>query len=168
MEKIRWANIRDLPLGEVGGKVDILVGSDYLHRLITQETRMGKEYEPIATRTRLGWIVRGVSNKKSAISAIRSFTISGRTLLDYLAAEMRNFCDTEDFRTELTKGCISHENQRVMVMVKKTRKLAVGYEVPFIWREGKPNISAPARAEMRLRSCHAENFGLELCLSSGG
>jgi hypothetical protein len=54
---------------------------------------------------------------------------------------MRRFCETEAFGTEYKKGCLSPDNQRAMALVKeKTRRLAVGYEVPIIWREGEPDL----------------------------
>lgn len=140
-QKLQWPHLRDLPVGEVGGKVDILIGTDYLHLLAAQETREGTECEPIASKTRLGWIVRGVTNKSQHVTAIRSFTISGHTPLDNLSAEIRWFCDTEDFGTEYSKGCISSDDQRALTITKeKTRRLAVGYEVPIIWREGDPDL----------------------------
>jgi hypothetical protein len=54
---------------------------------------------------------------------------------------MRRFCDTETFGTEFQQGCLSPDNQRAITMAKeKTRRLAVGYEVPIIWREGEPDL----------------------------
>ncbi|XP_057366955.1 uncharacterized protein LOC130687814 [Daphnia carinata] len=72
---------------------------------------------------------------------MRSLIIAGRTQLDRLISEMRRFCDTEAFGTEFKQDCLSPDNQRAMALVKgKTRKLAVGYEVPIIWREGEPGL----------------------------
>jgi hypothetical protein len=56
-KKQNWPHLRDLPVGVVGGKVDLLVGIDYLHLLLPRETREGHDYEPIACKTRLGWIL---------------------------------------------------------------------------------------------------------------
>ncbi|KZS01904.1 Uncharacterized protein APZ42_001286, partial [Daphnia magna] len=40
-----------------------------------------------------------------------------------------------------SKGCISSDDQRALTIAKeKTRRLAVGYEVPIIWREGEPDL----------------------------
>jgi hypothetical protein len=89
-------------------------------------------------RTRLGWIIRGVTNRDAHALAVRSFIISGWTQLDQLTSEMRRFCDTEAFRTEYKQGCLSPDNQRAMALVKeKTRKLAVRYEVPIGRKEGR-------------------------------
>ncbi|KZS18189.1 Uncharacterized protein APZ42_015704 [Daphnia magna] len=109
-EKMRWPHLRDLPVGEVGGKVDILIGTDHLHLLAARESREGDDYEPIASRTRLGWIIRGVTNRETHALAVRSFIISGRTQLDQLTSEMRRFCDTEAFGTEFKQGCRQSES----------------------------------------------------------
>ena len=53
-EKSRWSHLRDLPVGEVGERVDILIGTDHFHLLNSRESREGEDYEPIASRTRLG------------------------------------------------------------------------------------------------------------------
>ncbi len=139
-EKMRWPHLRYLPVGEVGGKVDVLIGTDHLHLLAARESREGEDYEPIASRTRFGWIIRGVTNRDAHALAVRSFIISGRTQLDQLTSEMRRFCDKAS-GTEYKQGCLSPDNQRVMALVKEmTRKLAVGYEVPIIWRKGEPDL----------------------------
>ncbi len=44
-----------MPVGVVGVKVDLLVGSDHYNLLVSHETREGGDYEPVACRTRLGW-----------------------------------------------------------------------------------------------------------------
>ncbi|KAK4037458.1 hypothetical protein OUZ56_029491 [Daphnia magna] len=47
-----WTHLKDLPTGEVGGRVDLLIGRDHIHLLGVRENREGKDYEPIASRTK--------------------------------------------------------------------------------------------------------------------
>jgi hypothetical protein len=117
-EKMRWPHLLDLPVGEVGGEVDVLIGTDHLHLLAARESREGEDYEPIASRTRLGWIIQGVTDRDARALAVRSFIISGRTQLDLLTSEMRRFCDNA-FGTEYKQGCLSPDNQRAMAFVKE-------------------------------------------------
>lgn len=56
-KKLRWPHLADLPVHEEGGEIDLLIGMDYAHLLVVQESRGGKAGEPIASRTQLGWIV---------------------------------------------------------------------------------------------------------------
>ncbi|XP_045032663.1 uncharacterized protein LOC123474519 [Daphnia magna] len=152
--KKEWAHLRDLPTGEVGGRVDLLIGIDHIHLLGVKETREGKDYEPIASRTRLGWIIRGVTNKHTTVTAVRACTISGRISLEDVAVEMRRFCDSENFGTESQARCLSPDDNRALSIVKeRIRKLDTGYEVPIIWREGEPNLhNNRLLAENRLKS----------------
>lgn len=88
-EKQNWPQLRGLPVGVVGGKVDLLVGTDYLHLLVAVETRGGQDYEPIACKTRLGWIVREVIFGGHPVSSIHSCTIAGQIPLDNFTVEVR-------------------------------------------------------------------------------
>jgi hypothetical protein len=140
-EKRNWPHLHDLPVGVVGGKVDLLVGSDHYNLLVSHETREGRDDEPIACRTRLGWIVRGVIERGQQTLSIRACTVLGQIALDNLTAEVRRFCDTEAFGTEFTAGCVSINDRKALSMAKeKTRRLPVGYEVPIIWKEGEPDL----------------------------
>lgn len=69
--KIKWSHVRDLPLRSEGGRVDILIGLDYAHLLALIECRGGKDFEPVAPRNRLSWLVRGVIGKDKKISSAR-------------------------------------------------------------------------------------------------
>jgi hypothetical protein len=133
-EKSHWSHLKNLPLGETGGKVDVFIGLDYAQLLAARDSRVGEEKEPIASKTAFGWVVRGVVNGRVNSASARSCKISGFTSLANLATEMRRFCDTEDYGTEHQVGCLSPENKRALAIVQeKTRRLEVGYEVPIIW-----------------------------------
>lgn len=55
----RWRHLKDLPLQSSVGRIDILLGLDYAHLSAALE-RLGGEFEPVASRSRLGLMVRGV------------------------------------------------------------------------------------------------------------
>ena len=114
---------------------------DHAHLLAPLESRVGRRGEPIASRPRLGWIIRGVINGCIAVTAD-------------LVKEIRRFCDTEDFGTEFQSGCLSADNQRAMRIVQeKTQRLVTSYELPIIWREGEPDlVNNRQMAENRFRS----------------
>jgi hypothetical protein len=58
--KSRFPYLRDLPLASSGRRPDILLGLDHAHLLLGTEFRGGLEGQPIASKTKVGWIVRGV------------------------------------------------------------------------------------------------------------
>lgn len=39
--KLNWKHLVDLPVGEVGGTIDLLIGMDFAHLLMVQESRQG-------------------------------------------------------------------------------------------------------------------------------
>ncbi|XP_057378039.1 uncharacterized protein LOC130700052 [Daphnia carinata] len=141
--KLEWPHLSDLPIGISGGRIDILLGMDYGHLVATLESRVGREDEPVASRTRLGWIVRGVIGAESSVYTIRLHHVSSSTSLTEIANELRRFCDTENFGTEYQTAALSIDDQRaVKILEDETRKLETGYEVPITWRVGEPNFES--------------------------
>ena len=157
----RWSHLADLPLQPSGGKVDVLLGLDYAYLMAVLESRVGSAGEPIASRTRLGWIVRGVIGidtrpSAAAIHCAHSTTDVGPQLL----AEMRRFCDTESFGTEYQKDALSQSDRAAVEMLEKgLKKLpnGQGYEASVLWVNGERPTeeqfpSNRILAEHRLRS----------------
>lgn len=58
--KIRWPHLSDRPLKSSGGKLGVLLGLEHGELMIVLESRGGCHAEPYASRTRLGWIIRGI------------------------------------------------------------------------------------------------------------
>ncbi|XP_057381575.1 uncharacterized protein LOC130704115 [Daphnia carinata] len=151
--KLRWAHLADLPVTKSGGRVDILIGTDYSHLLVPLESRVGRDYEPTATRSRLGWLIRGVVQNDAIIAAVRTHKITSSTHLEELTVAFRQFCDTENFGTECKLvGMSADERQALAILEAGTRKLELGYEVPITWRTGEPNLVCNRlMAQQRLR-----------------
>ena len=129
----------DLPLQTTGGSVEVLLGLDHAHLMIVEETRRSKDYKPIASKTRLGWVVRGVTG------ASRSF---GNVLHSWceeennLAASKRRFCEMDSFETEHQSECVSTENKLAIDTLEAgLRKLSTGYEAPIHRKDGSPVFS---------------------------
>ena len=139
--KGRWAHLATLPLEKSGGRIDILLGLDQAHLMTALETRTGRDDEPIASRTRLGWMVRGVLTSKSESIRARMHAVFSSTEDDSLAGAIHRFCDSEDFGTEFKDGCLSADDRRAINLLEEgTRLLDVGYEVPITWKEGEPDL----------------------------
>lgn len=106
-KKLIWPNLADFPVGELGGSFDPLISTDYAHLLVVQEFRGGKAGQPIASRTRLGWIILGVTDTQDTWSSVRSYRIIDSILLVDLKNELHRLCDTEDFGTGFQSGCLT-------------------------------------------------------------
>lgn len=142
----RWSHLTDLPLKSSGGQVDILLGLDNAHLMIPREIRHGSHHQPIASRTRLGWMVRGkidegdqpLSRKLARLHHVSATTAE---LEQGLVDQLRRFCDTEAFGTEHQEECVSPENRTALETLKNDiRKLETGYEAPRLWKTREPNV----------------------------
>ena len=152
--KQRWKHLSDLPVTATGGRVDILIGNDLSHLVAALESRVGGDYEPTATLNRFGWLIRGVVQDGTMVTAVRAHTITGSFQLAQLTEEMKNFCETENYGTEYQMaGRSIEERQAVSILDRGTRKMDIGYEIPITWREGEPDLINNRRmAEDRFRS----------------
>lgn len=156
--KTQWDHLADLPLRPSGGQVDVLLGLDHGELMMVTDSRGGREGEPFASRTRLGWIVRGVIGKDVKTAQLR---VSATCLTAHdnepgqgFNEALQRFFDTESFGTEHQVACMSPDNQRaVAVLDRGLKKLEVGYEAPVLWKPGQPNLpDNRIAAENRLKS----------------
>jgi hypothetical protein len=152
--KQRWKHISDLPVTATGGRVDILIGTDLSHLVAALESRVGGDYEPTATLNRFGWLVRGVVQEGTMVTAVRAHTVTGSFQLAQLTEEMKQFCETENYGTEYQlPGMSADEKRAFSILDDGTIKLDLGYEVPITWREGEPDLINNRRmVEDRFRS----------------
>lgn len=152
--KQRWRHLSDLPLRSSGGQVDVLIGLDQAHLMAVVEARVGGRDEPIASKTALGWIVRGVVNTERRPLRARIHTAFVSMEGEKLESAVKQFCDTENFGTEHQVPAISvDERQAVDILDQGTKQLAVGYEVPITWKPGEPILTSNRQqAEKRLIS----------------
>lgn len=141
--------------------MDILLGVDHPHLLAVLESRVGGKDEPFASRTKLGWIVRGLLGGDCNPTTARAYHLNGpekfmegRTPSDSLASEFRQFCDTEAFGTEFQGIGLSESEQKAEQITNEgIKRLTVGYEAPFTWKDGEPAFfNNRPLAEHRLRS----------------
>jgi hypothetical protein len=113
--KSRLKHLAGLPIQSSGGRVDILLGSYIVHLTTASESRIGQDYEPTASLTRRGWIVRGTIGEKDPSRAIRNHAIfAAGENFDKLAQQLKRFCDTEDFGTEHQQPSVSEMDKLVI------------------------------------------------------
>ena len=157
--KRRWPHLQDVPVEKSGGKIDILLGLDHSHLLAVLESRVGGDDEPFASRTRLGWVIRGllgddIGPKTARVHHVTSSSADGPTAPEVsLATEFKKFCDTEAFGTEFKgEGLSESEKIAEKVVDEGLKKLEAGYETPLTWLEGEPAFENNRKlAEHRLQ-----------------
>ena len=150
-EKYKWAHLAKLPLESTGGRIDILLGSDHVDSIVARELRVGKEYEPVAARTRFGWIVIGRSGEATdkhcfiATKEEQDLQID-RALTQFFATENYGAEKIQEFRTR-------EEEEALKIIQRGTKKLEVGYEIGLPWKAGEPRLeNNKIVAESRLKS----------------
>ena len=63
-------------------QVDILIGADYAAEMMPQKVRRGSSRGPIATWTKLGWVLQGpIPADSSSVSKGNNMTLFFRNLL---------------------------------------------------------------------------------------
>jgi hypothetical protein len=153
----RWAHLIDLPPIRVCGKrIDILIGLDHAALITPTESRFGRNDEPTASKTRLGWTLQGavrIGNRDNPARVHRMITSSD--VNQQLVEQVRRFCDTESFGTEFQADGMSSETRRaVMKLESELEKLPIGYAAPVLWKDGTPPVIPDSlrTAETRLMS----------------
>ena len=155
--KKRWPHLADVPVKKSGGKIDVLLGLDHSHLVAVLETRVGGDDEPFASRTRLGWIVRGLLGGDVGPMTARSHHLtstsasSGQSTETSLHAEFQRLCTTEVFGTEF-KGDGLSESDKIAEKINFESEGEHGQ-----WRMLAPD-SSPSFAGTIL-SCLIVNFG---------
>ena len=142
----RWDHLRGLLLRCSGEQVDVLLGLDYVHLSASMETRCGEDFEPVAAKTRLGWLVGGVVGADAKPKTARVHHIHAETAefdsAGVLASAVKRLFDTEAFGSEYTSDCLSPDNRRATEMLRDgIKRLDIGYQAPILWREGEPNLA---------------------------
>jgi hypothetical protein len=120
--KNRWSHLADLSVGKTGGRVDILIGQDLNHLTVALESRVGNDYEPLAIRSRLSWLIRDLISDSTTVSAFRIHTVTSSTQLLDIASKLRRFCDTENFGTESTLVAIFEEDRQLSTSWRLVRR----------------------------------------------
>ncbi|KAI9562518.1 hypothetical protein GHT06_009962 [Daphnia sinensis] len=121
----RWPHLADVPVMKRGGNIDVLLGLDHSHLIAVLESRVGGDDEPFASRTRLGWIVRGLLGGDIGPMTARSYHLTassreeGPAVQDSLDAKLRAFCETENFGTEFRGEGLSESEQKAEKIVNE-------------------------------------------------
>ena len=82
----KFNHLRDIRLTHKAGPVDLILGVQYSHLHVEEETRQGLPFEPVGKRTKLGWLVIGPDNSKTfspilSINFVKKLTLRNFTSL---------------------------------------------------------------------------------------
>ena len=120
--------------------VDMLIGMDNIECLLVDETKVGKENEPLGLHTGLGWTLAGntQSGKEGSVSV--HFTSLGHNRLIH---DQLNFMFSNDFCGDVsdTGQSLSVEDVQALDKMDSSVKRVDGhYELALPWRTGCPSL----------------------------
>ena len=124
LSKIDWSqektHLADLPLKATRGRIDLLLGSYHVDAIVARKVRSGKELEPVAAKTRFGWLVVSQSGETNTN---RCFSMT-RELKDLeIDRVLKEFFATENYGAEKVEEFLTKEEEEALKIVsRETRK----------------------------------------------
>ena len=143
-----WNHCKNLGIPDYidSSEVKMLIGMDYPEVHLQLEVRRGKELQPLAIRTKLGWSIMGVGmrseTENDAIEARVNFIkAEDQTLQE----QIKKFWETESFGTTHNSQCSSSmEDRESLKRLENGTQLVNGhYQVPMLWRKETSCINLP-------------------------
>ena len=118
--------------------VTILIGADMPELLLHQEYRKGQSHEPVAVRTKLGWVLFGGGKSETSIS-----TNLLQHKPDVLHQSVERFWSIESYGTTKYQdtSLMSTNEQRAMSILKETTKKSDGqYHIGMLWNRDDSSL----------------------------
>ena len=153
--KQKWPHLHDIEFPPPNNNdVTILIGADMPHLLLHLDYKVGKQNDPVAIKTKLGWVLMGgksITNK--------SLTNYINSDLELLSQNVEQFWAIESYGT--TKNDVSllpkNEQRAIHILESTTVKKMNRYEVGLLWKSDEPKLpNNRALAVSRLKSLESK------------
>ncbi|XP_055615058.1 uncharacterized protein LOC129761363 [Toxorhynchites rutilus septentrionalis] len=131
----RYQHLQKLPVKDYDGVTPgILIGAGHTPLTATKQLREGREGEPIAAKTRLGWAVYG-SLQDGKQSRSYNLHICECTTNDRLHDLVRQYFTVENVGVSADCGPESEEEKRARsILQATTRRVGTSFETGLLWR----------------------------------
>ncbi|KAK4329183.1 hypothetical protein Pmani_000412 [Petrolisthes manimaculis] len=156
-DKNRWKHLMDIefPQADSGG-VSLIIGQDFPHLLVPHEVRSGRDGEPYAVRTLLGWTLNGPIGEDSKIEndAICNFIYSLPVAESHLDQQVERFWKLDNSQDIDESDTMSLNDKRVVEMWKRSVVICDGhYQLDIPFKLDPPELPCNiSMAEKRLKS----------------
>ena len=127
--------LKDVEIEECIHEVNLLIGADHPLIHLYTEIRSGNNNEPVALKTKLGWVLMGGNQTSNNISANRITVTSEMTKM------VENFWKTESYSTNdiKTESILSQEESKALsILNSTTEKKNNQYSVGLLWKTEQP------------------------------
>lgn len=132
---LKDVNIPNIPLSQPG----ILIGLEHSKLGIMYDVREGSWDEPVASKTRLGWVIHGKEKSSSSAeyNCCQCDCNNSEESLNNLHETVRHFFTTESFGVKLLKNNLeSDEIERARKIQKETTtKVGEKFETGLLWKK---------------------------------
>lgn len=158
LEKLtkRYPYLNDIPVdGFNRVKIGILIGGNYAKLALPSDVREGDWGEPVARKTRLGWVISGPHDGESGHGNFVQYHVHECPCQGEYDRELEklvtDFFSLENFGVQMSSRCIeSKEDQRAKYILESTTKfLGDRYETGLIWKYDEINL--PNNFDMALK-----------------
>ena len=144
-----YAHLADLPIRN-GNAIDILLGQDNSEALLPLEVRKGREGEPFAVRTILGWSLNGPSR---AHTSPNSKVIVNFVNVQSLETKVNSLWNIENESIVNVENSMSKNDKRVIDLWDDNCRMVNGhYELPIPWKSNSEIPNNFVMAMSRLKS----------------
>ena len=139
---IRWPHLEGIPRSEIDGQpVEMIIGCDQTKAHWIQDVRLGKEGQPFALKTPLGWIVLGPIHQE-AVQAVYCTNVQQKEEENGIESMIRQLYnkDFEDLGSN-DKELSVEERDAVRTLTLGTRKEHGHYVVPLPWKTNSTELT---------------------------
>ncbi|XP_059217620.1 uncharacterized protein LOC131994760 [Stomoxys calcitrans] len=134
----RYRHLRNLPVKSyVNAEPKLLIGLNHLNLGISNKIREGASNEPVAVRTKLGWLIYGTTSEPDHTSKPFNFQVCNCTASDEKLDELvRSFYTLESIGICTKDPLKSEDESRALNLLSKymKQKASGNYEVPLLWK----------------------------------
>ena len=148
----KYPHLKDVPFIHFQEAVPtILIGLDNWKLRIPLFVREGRWQEPVATKTRLGWVIHGVSEiRHQPALTHRSYHMCECKVENDLHKLVTEFFSLENFGIKASLAMESNDDKRAKeILESSTKKTEKSYETGLLWRY--KNVKLPPSYEMAKR-----------------
>lgn len=143
--------LKDIEFPHISGPIGLILGVHYTHLHAKELIRQGKEFQPVAKKTKLGWYVMGADEKKRTSDCCSIHFVR--------KIDMQRFYEFETLGVQAVncscpKSALSLDDKRAMELMEQSCKLENNrYVIGLPWKKDKSLLpDNRCLAETRLRS----------------
>lgn len=147
----RWPHLTGISIPHIDAEIGLLIGSDAPEILQPREVRRSENGGPFATRTLLGWVLKGPLGREDGEIPTANFLHADNNI----DQRFEQFCNMEfnDVTYESKMSMSQNDMKALRIMEQSARLIDGHYEIKLPWKHYlSPLSNNRVQAEQRLSS----------------